>query len=120
MPRATSGFRRNTGSSSGSAVTRWAPDARRFWSRPICLVNGTTVIREEGGHIDSYQLVFDGNEIIFAEGIAVESLLVTADLRARLPRRSGARPPRRPTRVPAKASRWTRPRLATAPTPLPA
>jgi len=49
------------------------------------LVNGTTVIREEGGHIDSYQLVFDGNEIIFAEGIAVESLLVTADLRARLP-----------------------------------
>lgn len=49
------------------------------------LVNGTTVTREEGGHIDSYQLVFDGNEIIFAEGIAVESLLVTADLRARLP-----------------------------------
>jgi hypothetical protein len=49
------------------------------------LINGTTVIREEGGHIDSYQLVFDGNEIIFAEGIAVESLLVTAELRARLP-----------------------------------
>jgi len=49
------------------------------------LVNGTTVLREAGGHIDSYQLVFDGHEIIFAEGIAVESLLVTAETRARLP-----------------------------------
>ncbi|MEM7723671.1 MAG: Hint domain-containing protein, partial [Pseudomonadota bacterium] len=38
------------------------------------LVNGTTVIREEGGHVDSYQLVFDTHEIIYAEGIAVESL----------------------------------------------
>lgn len=50
------------------------------------LVNGTTVTREEGGHLDSYQILFDGNEIIFAEGIAVESLLVTAELRARLPK----------------------------------
>lgn len=49
------------------------------------LVNGTTVTRDEGGHVDSYQIVFDGHEIIFAEGIAVESLLVTADIRARLP-----------------------------------
>lgn len=49
------------------------------------LVNGTTVTREEGGHVDSYQILFDGNEIIFAEGIAVESLLVTSELRARLP-----------------------------------
>jgi hypothetical protein len=54
--------------------------------RADLLVNGTSVTREEGGHVDSYQLVFDGNEIIFAEGIAVESLLVTAELRARLPR----------------------------------
>jgi hypothetical protein len=49
------------------------------------LVNGTTVTREEGGHVDSYQLVFDGHEIIYAEGIAVESLLVTSETRARLP-----------------------------------
>jgi hypothetical protein len=54
--------------------------------RADLLVNGTTVTREEGGHIDSYQIVFDGNEIIYAEGIAVESLLVTAELRARLPK----------------------------------
>lgn len=49
------------------------------------LVNGTTVLREEGGHFDSYQIVFDGHEIIYAEGIAVESLLVTGQTNARLP-----------------------------------
>lgn len=49
------------------------------------LVNGDTVIREEGGHVDSYQLLLDGHEIIYAEGIAVESLLVTSETRARLP-----------------------------------
>lgn len=53
--------------------------------RADLLVNGTTVIREEGGHVDSYQILFDSHEIIFAEGIAVESLLVTAEIRARLP-----------------------------------
>lgn len=49
------------------------------------LVNGSTVLRDEGGHVDSYQILFDAREIIFAEGIAVESLLVTAEMRARLP-----------------------------------
>jgi hypothetical protein len=49
------------------------------------LVNGDTVLREEGGHVDSYQIVFDGHEIIYAEGIAVESLLVTGQTRALLP-----------------------------------
>ena len=49
------------------------------------LVNGQTVLREEGGHVDSYQIVFDGHEIIYAEGIAVESLLVTSQTRAALP-----------------------------------
>lgn len=44
--------------------------------RAESLVNGTTVLREEGGHLDSYQIVFDGHEIIYAEGIAVESMLV--------------------------------------------
>jgi hypothetical protein len=53
--------------------------------RADLLVNGTTVTREEGGHVDSYQILFDGHEIIFAEGIAVESLLVTSEIRARLP-----------------------------------
>jgi hypothetical protein len=49
------------------------------------LVNGDTVRREDGGHVDSFQLIFDGHEIIYAEGIAVESLLVTGLTRARLP-----------------------------------
>lgn len=49
------------------------------------LVNGDTVVREEGGHIDTYQIVFDSHEIIYAEGIAVESLLVTGQTRALLP-----------------------------------
>jgi hypothetical protein len=53
--------------------------------RADLLVNGTSVVREEGGHIDSYQLVMNGHEIIYAEGIAVESLLVTANTLARLP-----------------------------------
>lgn len=49
------------------------------------LINGSTVVREEGGHVDSYQIVFDSHEIIYAEGIAVESLLVTGQTRALLP-----------------------------------
>ncbi len=49
------------------------------------LVNGTTILREEGGHIDTYQIVFDAHEIIYAEGIAVESLLVTGQTRVLLP-----------------------------------
>ncbi len=53
--------------------------------RAELLVNGDTVQHQEGGHVDSYQLIFDGHEIIYAEGIAVESLLVTGMHRARLP-----------------------------------
>lgn len=49
------------------------------------LINGDTVVREQGGHLDSYQIVFDGHEIIYAEGIAVESLLVTGQNRALMP-----------------------------------
>lgn len=49
------------------------------------LINGSTVVREEGGHVDSFQIVFNSHEIIYAEGIAVESLLVTGQTRALLP-----------------------------------
>ncbi|MDG4649292.1 Hint domain-containing protein [Roseibacterium sp. SDUM158017] len=49
------------------------------------LVNGTTVTREEGGHVDSYQLLFEGHEVVFAEGIAVEGMLVTGPALGRLP-----------------------------------
>ncbi len=49
------------------------------------LVNDDTVLREEGGFVDTFQILFDGHEIIFAEGVAVESLLVTPQTRAALP-----------------------------------
>ena len=61
------------------------------------LVDGEHVWRREGGYVDYYALVFDRHEIIYAEGIPVESLQVseatlnlmpeelTAEIRARLP-----------------------------------
>lgn len=49
------------------------------------LINGDTVQREEGGFVETYQILFDNHEIIYAEGIAVESLLVTPQTRAALP-----------------------------------
>lgn len=49
------------------------------------LVDGTRVFRREGGAVDYYALIFDHHEIIFAEGLAVESLLVTPARRAHLP-----------------------------------
>lgn len=54
------------------------------------LVNGDTVAREEGGFVETYQIVFDSHEIIYAEGVAVESLLVTPHTRAALPQGVGA------------------------------
>ena len=53
--------------------------------RAAHLVNGKTVLREEGGFLESYQILFGAHEIIYAEGIAVESLLVTPQTRAALP-----------------------------------
>lgn len=40
------------------------------------LVNGTSVTIQEGGFVDYFQLLFDHHQIIFAEGIAAESMLV--------------------------------------------
>lgn len=61
------------------------------------LIDGERVWRREGGTVDYYALVFARHEIVYAEGIPVESLLVTettlellpqelaAEIRARLP-----------------------------------
>lgn len=49
------------------------------------LVNGDTVIQETGGYIDYYQLLFDTHQIIFAEGIAAETLLIDPRTRTALP-----------------------------------
>jgi hypothetical protein len=49
------------------------------------LVNGTTVTRVEGGFVDYFQMLFDSHQIVFAEGVAAESLLVDAGTTAVLP-----------------------------------
>lgn len=49
------------------------------------LVDGEAVWRREGGATDWFSLVFDRHEIIYAEGIPVESLLVNDATLPRLP-----------------------------------
>lgn len=49
------------------------------------LVNGADVFLREGGFVDYFSLVFDHHEIIYAEGIPAESLLVTDATVSRLP-----------------------------------
>jgi len=49
------------------------------------LVNGTTVTQEPGGFVDYFQILFDKHEIIYAEGIAAESLFVDHATRPALP-----------------------------------
>lgn len=49
------------------------------------LINGETVFQQDGGFIDYFQLLFDDHQIIFAEGIAAESLLIDPRTRAALP-----------------------------------
>lgn len=41
------------------------------------LVDGERVTRREGGFVDYYSLVFDRHEIVYAEGIPAESLMVS-------------------------------------------
>lgn len=49
------------------------------------LVDGDRVWRREGGFVDYYSLVFDRHEIIYAEGIPAESLMVNEDTVSLLP-----------------------------------
>lgn len=49
------------------------------------LINGDTVYQEDGGFVDYFQILFDDHQIIYAEGIAAETLLVDARTRAALP-----------------------------------
>ncbi|MGB8813217.1 MAG: Hint domain-containing protein [Paracoccaceae bacterium] len=49
------------------------------------LVDGEAVFLREGGFVDYFSLVFDGHEIIYAEGIPAESLMVTDATLSRLP-----------------------------------
>lgn len=49
------------------------------------LVDGDRVWRREGGFVDYFSLVFDRHEIIYAEGIAAESLMLTDETVGLLP-----------------------------------
>ncbi len=49
------------------------------------LVNGRDVVQLDGGFVDYFQLLFDDHQIIFAEGIAAESLFADPRTRAALP-----------------------------------
>lgn len=61
------------------------------------LVNGRDVVQLDGGFVDYFQILFDAHQIIYAEGIATESLYAGPGARAALPgdlaatRHSGAR-----------------------------
>lgn len=49
------------------------------------LINGDTVYQQDGGFVDYFQILFDDHQIIYAEGIAAETLLVDDRTRAALP-----------------------------------
>ena len=49
------------------------------------LINGDTVVQQPGGYVDYYQLLFDEHQIIYAEGIAAETLLVNPRTQTALP-----------------------------------
>lgn len=49
------------------------------------LINGDSVYQQGGGFVDYFQILFDDHQIIYAEGIAAETLLVDARTRAALP-----------------------------------
>lgn len=49
------------------------------------LVNGDTVTVQDGGFVDYFQLLFDSHQIIYAEGIAAESMLIDTRTKPVLP-----------------------------------
>ncbi|WP_124112774.1 Hint domain-containing protein [Palleronia sp. THAF1] len=56
------------------------------------LLNDETVTRTSGGFVDYYQISFDQHEIIYAEGIAVETLLADDSMRPALVAELPSRP----------------------------
>jgi hypothetical protein len=49
------------------------------------LVNGSTVYQRDGSFVNYFRLLFDDHQIIYAEGIAAESLLIDPRTRTAVP-----------------------------------
>lgn len=49
------------------------------------LVDGVSILRREGGMVEYHSLVFDAHEVIYAEGVPCESLMVCPAVLTRLP-----------------------------------
>ncbi len=49
------------------------------------LINDDTVFQQPGGYVDYYQLLFDEHQIVYAEGIAAETMLVDPRTKTALP-----------------------------------
>ncbi len=49
------------------------------------LLNGDTIVTQDGGFVDYFQLLFDSHQIIYAEGIAAESMLIDTRTKPVLP-----------------------------------
>ncbi|WP_113910748.1 Hint domain-containing protein [Roseovarius dicentrarchi] len=67
------------------------------------LVNGDTVTQPHGGFVDYLQLLFDDHQIIYAEGIATETMLVDPRTRDALPPGLAGDPAARPADHPRRA-----------------
>ena len=55
------------------------------------LLNGTSIQRMSGGFVDYFQMLFDQHQIIYAEGIAAESMFMDNRTSAVLPADMGAK-----------------------------
>lgn len=53
--------------------------------RAADLVNGNSVVVQDGGYVDYFQILFERHHIIYAEGIAAESLLLDPVTQTALP-----------------------------------
>lgn len=49
------------------------------------LVDGRSILRREGGFVEYFSLVFDAHEVVYAEGVPCESLMVCPSVLTRLP-----------------------------------